>query len=147
MASRGLFLERSFISWIFQTCEDIWKNINDEFLLSQDCSHKMCNFCLCVHTQMVLGNLVQNCPVWSNKVILYSQIYKKGQYEQRWGAGKTKLNWLTRRGKGSCQYFGNMPGSILKVGGSRLSAFTGFFTFQQKRFNNNVQRLVLIANN
>ena len=102
----GLFLERSFISWIFQTCEDIWKNINDEFLLSQDCSHKMCNFCLCVHTQMVLGNLVQNCPVWSNKVILDSQIYKKGHYEQHWGRAKIgDYSVVSIKRTGSLNYF------------------------------------------
>ena len=133
MASRGLFLERSFISWIFQTCEDIWKNINDEFLLSQDCSHKMCNFCLCVHTQMVLGNLVQNCPVWSNEVISDSQIYKKGAIWAALGAGKTKLNWLTRRGKGSCQYFWEHAWKYFESGGISLKCIYWIFHFSTKK--------------
>ena len=79
----------------------------------------MCNFCLCVHTQMVLGNHVQNCPVWSNEVILDSQIYKKGQYEQRWGRARLSLIGWLEEGKEVANIFGNMPGSILKVGGSR----------------------------
>ena len=94
----------SFISRTFQTCEDIWKNINELFSWIQDCAHKMCDFCHCyTHQRAIIsacGNsfLFQNCPVNSlkkqKKINNTSQ--KCDNNVTRWGKGARLIDWLEK---------------------------------------------------